>query len=296
MWTTGLHRGSDLGSCHLTSLLLGVTEAGLWPLGTQHSLPGMLGSEGLLALRYTPHGAGHFFFFALGTTAASGHSFSWVDGTAWELVEYPHWQALCGQASRVSPIWWGWGHVLSDMFSQPGWSLAVSIVLQTQEETPGVGVVGSVWWGQGSWPRLSACGQIWVRWVHPPDRPGLAGLHRGWGPALSSAASIKQSTEGNAELEAGLEPVLSRGLNFTLRRGLSGEWSRRSQLPPPPIRLRLRTVAIGLSLCPWRPANLRPQAPCSAPSTYRTATEPVSMDVQGSWRTFQGFVRSKLCS
>lgn len=62
MWTTGLHRGSDLGSCHLTSLLLGVTEAGLWPLGTQHSLPGTLGSEGLLALRYTPHGAGHFFF------------------------------------------------------------------------------------------------------------------------------------------------------------------------------------------------------------------------------------------
>ena len=107
-------------------------------------------------------------FLALGTTAASGHSFSWVDGTAWELVEYPHWQALCGQASRVSPIWRGWGHVLSDMFSQamfsqPGWSLAVSAVLQTQEETPGGGVVGSVWWGQGSWPRLSACGQIWVR-------------------------------------------------------------------------------------------------------------------------------------
>ena len=145
-------------------------------------------------------------------------------------------------------------------------SLAVSPVLQTQGETPGARVVGLVWWGQGPWPRLSTCGQIWVRWAHLPDRPSLAGLHQGRGPALSSAASVRQSAKGNAELEAGLEPVLNRGLNFTLRQGPSGEWSRGSQLPPPPIRLRLRTVATGLSLCPWRPANLRSQAPCWAPA------------------------------
>lgn len=77
-----------------------------------------------------------------------------------------------------------------------------------------------------------------------------AGLHRGRGPALSSAACVRQSTKGNAELEVGLEPVLNGGLNFTLRQGLSGEWLQGSQLLPPPIRLRLRTITIGLSLCP----------------------------------------------
>ena len=91
MWTTGPHRCCDLGSCHLASLLLGVPEAGLWPLGTQHSLPGTLGSEGLLALRYTPHGAGHFSF------SCSGHHCSF-----WAQLLLGGWDSL--RTGGVSPL------------------------------------------------------------------------------------------------------------------------------------------------------------------------------------------------
>ena len=91
MWTTGPHRGCDLGSRHLTSLLLGVPKAGLWPLGTQHSLPGTLGSEGLLALRYAPHGSGHFSF------SCSGHHCSF-----WAQLLRGGWDSL--RTGGVSPL------------------------------------------------------------------------------------------------------------------------------------------------------------------------------------------------